>query len=66
MCTEAFGELDFACQIADDTRPNIVVLNDNLAFIAFKTPYQYRQEATPVYEQFIDIWVMMEYGVKES
>ncbi|XP_027180860.1 F-box/kelch-repeat protein At3g06240-like [Coffea eugenioides] len=64
ICTEAFGQMEFPCYIADDTRPSLVVLDDSLAFISFKNPYP--QRLPSIYEQFIDIWVMVEYGIKES
>ncbi|KAL3503379.1 hypothetical protein ACH5RR_037828 [Cinchona calisaya] len=71
MCIEAFQNIEFPRDFKSiDTESNLSVLNDSLALILFKRR-AFRQLQPPPpsdiqYDHSIDIWVMMEYGIKES
>ncbi|KAL3526653.1 hypothetical protein ACH5RR_011309 [Cinchona calisaya] len=73
MSTEAFREIEYpdeanpdgfgiglALEPANARRMSLVSLNNSLALVLYSDPFG------QTLEQVIDIWVMMEYGVKES
>ncbi|KAL3503491.1 hypothetical protein ACH5RR_037940 [Cinchona calisaya] len=66
MSTEAFQKIELPpCDKPGRIAFNLAVLNDSLAFILFGSRFS---EPPPILttEHSIDIWVMMEYGIKES
>ncbi|KAL3503424.1 hypothetical protein ACH5RR_037873 [Cinchona calisaya] len=72
MCTEALQTIEFPCDYEPiDTRYNLAVLNDSLALIlsTIKTSPQFPADITSIEEiceHSTEIWVMMDYGIKES
>ncbi|KAL3502967.1 hypothetical protein ACH5RR_037416 [Cinchona calisaya] len=65
MCTEAFQKIEFPLVYKPrETRWNIAALNDSLAFILFKS--RIFKQSSIHGEHSINIWVMMECGIRES
>ncbi|KAL3503498.1 hypothetical protein ACH5RR_037947 [Cinchona calisaya] len=67
MCTEAFQKIELP---SNYTYPgvsgyNLAVLNDCLAFILYKSRC-FQEPSLLSTKHSIDIWVMMDYGIKES
>ncbi|KAL3503389.1 hypothetical protein ACH5RR_037838 [Cinchona calisaya] len=67
MCTEAFQNIEFPPDYEPiDTGSNLAVLNDSLALFLFKSKTFQPLPPPDIPDHSIDIWVMMEYGIKES
>ncbi|XP_027177707.1 F-box protein CPR1-like [Coffea eugenioides] len=65
MCTEVFRKIEYPSDARQPhVRPDVFVLDGDLAAISIKFPYL--PFSSLLYEETMDIWVMMEYGVKES
>ncbi|XP_073120244.1 F-box/kelch-repeat protein At3g06240-like [Henckelia pumila] len=61
ITTEAFQLLDFPDDFPEYGLSSLTVLNENLAMVGYP---RWKGESEP--SQIIEIWVMKEYGVKES
>ncbi|XP_009588485.1 F-box protein CPR1-like [Nicotiana tabacum] len=61
--TELFQNIPYPDGLVDMQGKNLVILNECLALICYPTMYFWFDEQMP---QMVDIWVMKEYGVKES
>nr|AIK66473.1 S5-locus F-box type-15 protein [Petunia integrifolia subsp. inflata] len=64
MITETFRRMKFpnTCHFQDENCYSLVLLNDSLTLIC----YPYPEKVVEHEKDFMEIWIMMEYGVDES